>query len=103
MVKKLQVLLNDEAWSIVEKLIQEANENFDGGTINYSDLLTEMVVTSKIDIKSLQLKHTNWRKSLKALALKDEADLESVIKTLTELKAKTTKRKPNSVNEEMPI
>ena len=101
MIKKIQIALNEESWGLVEKLFQEANENFDGGSINYSDIINEMILCSRVDVKALQLKHTDWRKSLKALATKDEIDLESVIKSLTELKSKTVRRKPTATNEEL--
>ena len=100
--KRLQVILNDEAWSAVETLTNQANENFETGTINYSDAINEMILCSKVDTKALQQKHTNIRRSLKVLASKSDIDLDSAIKALTELKARQTgKRKNNSTQEEV--
>ena len=99
--KRLQVILSDEAWNAVEAVTNEANENFEVGSINYSDVINEMIIGSKVDVKSLQLKHTDFRRSLKLLASKDDIDLESAIKSLMELKARSTgKRKNNSTQEE---
>jgi hypothetical protein len=100
--KRLQVILTDEAWSAVEALTQDANEKFDSGSINYSDVINEMVLSSKVDIKALQLKHTDLRRSLKALASKEDLDIELAIKSLMELKARggTGKRKNNPSIEE---
>ena len=98
MKKRLQVVLNNEAWVAVEALSNEANSDFDGGHINYSDLINEMILCSKVDIKTLQLKHTDLRKSLRALANKGDLDIDSVLKTLTELKS-TVKKKNKAVSE----
>ena len=88
--KRLQVILTDEAWSSVEALMNEANANFEAGSVNYSDAINEMVLCSKVDIKVLQLKHTDLRRSLKLLASRDDLDLESAIRSLMELKARTS-------------
>ena len=64
MKRKIQVLLSDDAWDLVDSLTKQANENFEVGTIGYSDLVNEMILTSKVDIKTLQVKHTDLRRSL---------------------------------------
>ena len=91
--KRLQVILNDEAWAVVETITNEANNNFETGTINYSDVINEMILSSKVDLKALQLKHTDLRRSLRVMASKDEIDLDSIIKALTELRSKSNGRK----------
>ena len=98
--KRLQVILSDEAWSAVETLTNQANENFETGTINYSDAINEMILCSKVDTKVLQQKHTNIRRSLKVLASKSDIDLDSAIKALTELKARQTGKRKNNSNQE---
>jgi hypothetical protein len=98
--KRIQVILNDEAWSAVEALTKEASENFETGSINYSDVINEMVLNSKVDVKALQLKHTDLRRSLKVLALKSDLDLDSAIKSLMELKARSSGKKKNVSNHE---
>lgn len=102
MKRKLQVLLSEENWAIVENTVKEANADFANGSINYSDVINEMVPNAKVDIKILQAKHTNIRKSLRTLASQKELDLDLAIKTLMELKAKGSKRlsKAASVAEE---
>ena len=92
MKKKIQIVLNDEAWSALENLTNEANDGFVNGTINYSDVVNELIDTGKIDIRGLQAKHTNIRKSLRLMASQKEIDIESAIKTLMDLKSKGVKK-----------
>jgi hypothetical protein len=58
MRKKLQVALTDEAWTVVNSTTKEANSQFKNGFISCSDVVTEMIMQAKIDIKGLQAKHT---------------------------------------------
>ena len=93
--KRLQVILSDDAWAEVEALTTEANSNFEAGTINYSDVINEMVLSAKVDIKCLQAKHTDIGRSLRILASKG-VDIDSAIKTLMELKARCGGGKKNT-------
>src|SRR5438874_2559790 len=101
MKKRLQVVLTDEAWNAVEALTQEANQNFEVGNINYSDAINEMILVSRVDIKTLQMKHTDLRRSLRMLASKEDLDIESALKSLMELKVKSGKKKTNGNGEEV--
>ncbi len=92
MKKKLQVGLTDEARAIVEAVAKEANEDFKNGSISLSDVVNEMILTAKVEIRALQAKHTNVRKSLRSLAAEEHIDIDLAIKALTELKAKANKR-----------
>ena len=98
--KRLQVILTDEAWIAVESLTNQASENFETGSINYSDVINEMILVAKVDIKALQQKHTNLRRSLKVLASKSDIDLDSAIKSLMEMKARQGGKKKNPSNQE---
>lgn len=100
--KRLQVILTDDAWSAVESVTNDATEKFESGSINYSDVINEMILTAKVDVKALQLKHTDLRRSLKVLAGKEDIDIESAIKILNELRARgsTAKKKANAIQEE---
>ena len=91
MKKRLQIVLTDEAWSAVELLTESANANFEVGSINYSDAINEMILSAKVNITTLQAKHTDLRRSLRMMASKDGLDIESIIQSLMELKAKTNK------------
>ena len=91
--KRLQVILSEEAWAAVEALTNEAGEKFETGSINYSDSINEMIMCARVDVKALQLKHTDLRRSLKVLAGRDDLDLETVIKSLMELKARGVPKK----------
>jgi hypothetical protein len=90
--RKLQVALTDESWVLLEGFTKEANEGFKSGCITYSDLVNEIIASAKVDIRSLQAKHTNIRKSLRLMASQSEIDVDSAIRALMELKAKGTKR-----------
>ncbi len=92
MKKKIQIVLSDEAWMALENLTKEANDGFLNGTINYSDVANELISTGKIDIRGLQAKHTNIRKSLRLMASQKEIDIESAIKALLDLKSKGVKK-----------
>jgi len=100
--KRLQVVFSDEAWATVMALTKEANENFEVGSITYSDVVNELVICGKIDLKTLQLKKTDIKKSLRLMASQDQVDLDSVIKTLSELRAKPSRKtqKPSEPKED---
>jgi hypothetical protein len=101
MKKRLQVVFTEEAWAAVEALTTQANENFEAGSINYSDVINEMIVSARVDIKALQLKHTDLRRSLRSMASKGDLDLDTVIKSLMELKSRSGKRKNNQTEMEV--
>jgi hypothetical protein len=92
MNKRLQVILSDDAWNAVDTLTKEANTNFENGYVNFSDTISEMILCSKVDVRNLQMKHVNLRKSLRALASKSDLDIESALKALMEIKSKTGKK-----------
>lgn len=92
MKKKLQVVLNDETWTAIEGLTKEANDGFINGTITYSDIVNEILLTAKLDIRGLQAKHTNIRKSLRLMASQKEIDIDSAIRALMDLKSKGAKK-----------
>ncbi len=92
MKRKLQVILNDESWAALEGFTKEANEGFINGTITYSDIVNEIILTAKLDTRALQAKHTNIRKSLRLMAAQKEIDIDSAIRALMDLKTKGGKR-----------
>ncbi|MBN8542603.1 MAG: hypothetical protein J0L82_19590 [Deltaproteobacteria bacterium] len=96
MKRKLQVVLNDETWTAIEGLTKEANDGFINGTITYSDIVNEILLTAKLDIRGLQAKHTNIRKSLRLMASQKEIDIDSAIRALMDLKSKGAKKSMRS-------
>lgn len=92
MKRKLQVVLSEDAWVQLEAFTKEANDGFNNGSITLSDVVNELVLNAKIDIKALQGKHINVRKSLRLLATQKEIDIDLAIKTLMDLKSKGAKR-----------
>lgn len=94
MKRKLQIVLTDETWALLENLNKEANQEFKTGFITMSDIVNEMILTSKIDLRSLQGKHTNVRKSLRQLSSQKDIDLDLAIKSLMELKNSQNKKPP---------
>lgn len=103
MKKRLQTWVSAEAWTSVESLLKEANEGFDVGKVTLSDLMNDIISSSKVDIKGLQHKHTDLRRSLKVMASKADLDIESVIKSLSELKAKSAKRPSKNTNSDEEV
>lgn len=92
MKRKLQVILSEESWAMLETLSKEANEGFKNGSINMSDIINEVLQTAKLDIRLLQAKHTNIRRSLRQMASQKDIDIDLAIKNLMELKAIGQKR-----------
>jgi hypothetical protein len=101
MNRRLSIVLTDESWEAVARLRNEARQGFRLGSINYSDVINEMIQTSKVDLKALQAKHMNLQKSLKTLATQADIDVDSVIKFLTEMKGRDVRklRKPSAAQE----
>jgi hypothetical protein len=97
MKRKLQVMITEDNWTTIETLLKEANENFKLGSINYSDIINEMALNAKIDLKTLQAKHANIRKSLRSMACEKDIDIETAIKMLTELKNKSGRKHAKAV------
>lgn len=92
MKKKVVISFSTEAWERLESLTQKANENFDTGSVNYSDVINELIPAAQLDIRLLQARHTNVRKSLKHIASKKDIDLDAAIKSLMELQAMNSKQ-----------
>ncbi|MCM0606586.1 MAG: hypothetical protein KA715_10890 [Xanthomonadaceae bacterium] len=93
MIKRLQVVFAEDAWSTIKQITHQANEGFNVGSIGYSDVINELILNSKVDIKHLQAKHTDLRRSLRVLASQDEIDIDLAIKMLTDLRGKPSKKK----------
>ena len=90
--RRMQVMFTKDAWATVENFVEEANKEFVEGRIGISDVINEMIMNSKVDVKTLQAKRTSVKRSLKILADKENIDIDSAIKALTELKARVSKR-----------
>lgn len=97
MSKKIQVTLSDEAWTLLDGLLKQLKDEHKSISINCSELVSEIILSTKIDLKNLQTKYTNLRKSLRELSAMKEIDLDSMIKSLVELKNKTNKKNAKSV------
>jgi len=96
MKRKLQVILTEDSWTTLDAFVKEANTDFQSGSINMSDVVNEILLTAKIDVRALQIKHTNVRRSLRNLASKKDIDIDLAIKSLMELKAAGQKRPTKS-------
>lgn len=102
MGRKIQIVLTEETWSILESTTNDSNDGFKNGSITYSDVVNEFLLNGKIDLRLLQAKHTNIRKSLRLMASQKEIDIDAAIKSLMELKARVLKRPPKvAANEEL--
>lgn len=96
MKKVLQVKISPEAWQILDNTLSAANANFKSGKVSTSDLVNEMILTSKVEISSLQNKSISLKRFLKNTADQLEPDLEATIKILTEMKSRLTKKKKST-------
>lgn len=96
MKRKLQVILTEDSWSMLDTLVKEANQDFQSGSITMSDVVNEVLLTAKIDVRTLQIKHTNVRRSLRNLANNKDMDIDLAIKSLMEIKAAGQKRSNKS-------
>lgn len=92
MNKKIQISFEPDSLMILESLTDQANKNFKNGSISYSDVINEAVRVFKIDVKSLQAKNINIKKSLRNMASQKDLDLDLAIKTLLELKNGTGRK-----------
>jgi hypothetical protein len=93
MSKRITVLLDKEAAEQFESLLEEANDGFEAGRITASDLVNEIIATAKLDLRSLQLKHSDLRRSLKVLSAREDIDVEKAIKILSEMRGRVVKRR----------
>lgn len=100
MGKRLQVVVSQDAWDAVEALCKEANLGFEAGNVTVSDAVNEMILSAKVDVRALQSKRTDLRRALRAMASKEELDLESVIRSLSELRGRAPKRKGTATIDE---
>ncbi len=103
MKKRVQFHITKTASELLDSVLASANNGFEGGNITYADVLNEMIISSKVEIKALQLKHTDLRRSLRVLAGKSDVDLDMVLKKLTELKAQSPKKKLKNTNTEAVV
>lgn len=103
MARKTQLALSTEAWSKIEKIVLEANEGFENGSITNSDVANELILNGSADIKKLQKKHINVSKTLRSFASRKDLSLDEVIDHLVQLKnggaASKKKIKRSEVNE----
>jgi len=90
--KRLQVQFSDDAWAVIDQVTSDANKDFSVGSITYSDVVNELVMNARIDLKALQAKHTDVKRSLRQIASQDGVDLDAAIKALMDLKSKVSKR-----------
>ncbi len=97
MSKRLQLFLNADAENKLTKVYEEITSNFNSGNIKISDVVSEMILSSEIDIKEIRLKYTDLKKSLIELAHADNLDVDAAIKALLELRNKNSKKVTKNV------
>lgn len=100
-MKRIQVVFTEDAWRMIEVAADTACKDFKSGTISYSDVVNEMILNARIDIRALQAKHTDLRRSLKVLASQKDIDIDQVMKALSEIKGRGPKKKPTQMEMEM--
>lgn len=92
MKKRLQIAVSDEAWNKLENITNAANDGFTAGSINYSDLVSEMILQSDLDIKALQKKHINFRKWLRHIASRKDISAASLNEELLVMLPKSNRK-----------
>lgn len=93
-LKRIQLLLPQNAIDQLEKIRKEVNTGFDVGSIGLSDVATEIIMSAEIDVKEIRIKHINVKRYLKHLAKDDNIDIDTALKTLQELRSQLAKKTP---------
>lgn len=91
-MKRLQVQLSTDAWSAVESLSRDVQSDFNYGSVTYSDLINEMILSAKVDVKAFQGKIMELKRTLRVLLSKKDLDIETTFEVLNVLKSKSQKR-----------
>ena len=92
MSRKFKGTLTDEAWGLLNTYAKQANDGFIHGWITLSDVLNEIILSTRVEIPLLRMKHLNIRKSLRVMARDKEMDLDLALKSLSEMKSNAPKR-----------
>ena len=103
MSKRVGLVLTNEAAASFEKILGDVNYGFKAGKVTPSNLISEIILSTKVDVKALQLKYTDLRRSLRALSQREEIDVETAIEILSEIAGKAQKKRGRGrVEEETP-
>ena len=92
MIKRLQVLLSQEAYEEVENIHKKATEGHAQVKLNFSDVIDFMILNSKVSVSDLRLKHTDLRRALLGMAKQKDLSVEDIVSQLAELKNVLGKR-----------
>ncbi len=95
MSKSLNISLSEEALSLVKEKMAEVNRDFDGGRVKICDVVNEMILTSKVDVKVLQGKHMNLKRLLRSLSTRNDLDVDAIIRMVSDAKGKGARKKSN--------
>lgn len=93
MGRRIALQLSQEAADRFDRLLSEANQEFEVGRVLASDLLNEIILSTKVDLRALQVKHLDLRRSLKVLSSKEGLDIESAIRFLTDMRSPLVPKK----------
>lgn len=92
MSKRLQIILNENTFSLIESTHKQICDGHPQVKLNFSDLINEMISCSKININDIRSKHTDIRRTLIELAKQKDLKVEEVIQQLAQLKTFTVKK-----------
>ncbi len=87
MSKRLQIILSPHAYECLEKNHKEATQGFSQVKLNFSDVIEAMILTSKLNLTDLRLKHTDLRRTLLDLAKRKDISVEDIVIQMAELKS----------------
>ncbi|MEK6555652.1 MAG: hypothetical protein AABZ31_10455 [Bdellovibrionota bacterium] len=91
MGKRMRLNLADEACELLNTYTTEANAGFKQGRISKTDVLNEIILSTKVEIDGLRAKHIDVRKSLRLLSEEKQIDVHSALHALIEIKNQSAK------------
>ena len=103
---KAQITFDSDAYSHLQKILKEANQNFEDGSVNMSDCVNFAVLNAKYNIADLQKKSIHTTKLMQnvyqELKQEDAILVEALLKVRSEIRSKKQRvsaKKEDSHNE----
>lgn len=92
MAKRLQIVIGEDAFERVDQVYKKATEGQPTVKLNYSNVIEEMILNSKVSISDIRSKHTDLRKTLLDLAKRKDISVEDVVSQIADIKGGLSKR-----------
>ena len=85
-MKRLQVMIKDEAFARLTDAIEKCNEGFDDGSVKLPHVIEWMLLNAPINIQQIRLRCLMANKIKDGARLEFKTDVDELIKKLTALK-----------------